>query len=78
MAMIVDAYQFSFIGAMFFPSYFCVASGASAFIDYTSFLFYFFFFGGEQYIRKKLQPVWKQAIFKKNFVENLQFCRTVL
>ena len=46
MAMIVDAYQFSFIGAMFFPSYFCVASGASAFIDYTSFLFYFFLGGG--------------------------------
>ena len=59
MAMIVDAYQFSFIGTMFFPSYFCVALGASAFIDYTSFLFYFLFYsfflawggGGGQYIR---------------------------
>ena len=49
MAMIVDAYQFSFTGTMFFPSYFCVALGASAFIDYTRFLFYFVFysfFGG--------------------------------
>ena len=44
MAMIVDAYQFSFTGTMFFPSYFCVALGARAFIDYTRFLFYFVFY----------------------------------